>query len=98
MVATVASVVALPFGVLLLFSFGGQLVLGPFALAVEWVLAKLSPAPLRLIWSALAGALTGEIAYLVLDTQVASIDGFPAVAVGLVFAAVTALLFYRTTD
>lgn len=95
--AAVISALALPFGVLLLFSFGGQLVFGPFVLAVEWALARISPRPLRLAWSFLGAALAGEIIYLVLDLHVRWIDGFPAVIIGLAVAALTSLLFFRTT-
>lgn len=97
-IATVVSVLALPLGVLILFSFGGQLILGPFVLAIEWILAKLSPAPLRIAWSILAGALVGEIVYILLDVHVGVIDGFPAVTIGLVAAALTGLLIFRTTE
>lgn len=97
-IATVVSVLALPLGVLILFSFGGQLILGPFVLAIEWILAKLSPAPLRIAWSILAGALVGEIVYILLDVHVGVIDGFPAVVIGLVAAALAGLLIFRTTE
>ena len=96
-IAAVISALAMPFGVLVLFSFGGQLVFGPFVLAIEWILARISPRPLRLAWSLLGAALAGEIIYLVLDIHVQRIDGFPAVVIGLAVAAVTALLFFRTT-
>jgi uncharacterized membrane protein len=97
-IATVVSVLALPFGVLLLFSFGGQLIYGPFVLAIEWILARISPRPLRLAWAFLGAALVGEIVYLVLDIHVRRIDGFLAVVVALAAAASVALLFFRTTD
>lgn len=97
-IATVVSVLALPLGVLILFSFGGQLVLGPFVLVIQWILAKISPTPLRVAWSILAGALVGEIVYILLDVHVAAIDGFPAVVIGLVAAALAGLLIFRTTE
>lgn len=96
-VAAAISAAALPFGVLLLFSFGGQIVFGPFALAIEWILARVSPQPLRVAWSLLAAALGGEIAYLILNLHVPAFDGFLAVVIGLVTAGLVALLFYRTT-
>ncbi len=97
-IATVISALALPFGVLVLFSFGGQLIFGPFVLAIEWILARISPRPLRIAWSFLGAALAGEIVYLVLDIHVRRIEGFLAVVIGLAVAAITALLFFRTTD
>lgn len=96
-IATAISAAALPFGVLALFSFGGQLVFGPFVLAIEWILARISPRPLRLAWSLLGAALAGEIAYLALDLHVRRFDGFLAVVMGLAVAAFVALLFFRTT-
>jgi uncharacterized membrane protein len=96
-IATVISALALPFGVLVLFSFGGQLIFGPFVLAIEWILARISPRPWRIAWSFLGAALAGEIIYLVLDIHVQRIDGFLAAVIGIAVAAVAALLFFRTT-
>lgn len=97
-IATAISALALPFGVLVLFSFGGQLIFGPFVLAIEWILARISPRPLRIAWSFLGAALAGEVAYLALDIHVRRFDGFLAGVIGLVVAAVVALLFFRTTS
>jgi hypothetical protein len=73
-------------------------VFGPFVVAIEWILARISPRPLRIAWSFLGAALAGEIVYLALDIHVRPIDGFLAVVIGLAVAAVAALLFFRTTD
>lgn len=96
-VAAVISALALPFGILLLFSFGGQLVLGPFALAVEWILARVSPRPLRTAWCLVAAALAGEIVFLALDIHVRALQGFLAVVIAMAAAALVAIVFYRTT-
>jgi uncharacterized membrane protein len=97
-VASVASAVALPFGVLILFSFGGQLVLGPFVLAIEWILARVSPKPLRIVWSVLAGALVGEIVVLSLDMYLFPVDGVLFLLIGVVVAIPVGFLFYRTSS
>lgn len=81
----------------MLFSFGGQLIFGPFVLAIEWILARISPNPLRIAWSFLGAALAGEIAYLALDIHVRRFEGFLAVVIGLAVAAGVALLFFRRT-
>jgi uncharacterized membrane protein len=94
-IAMTLSALALPFGVLVLLSFGGQLVFGPFVLAIEWILARVSPRPLRIAWSLLAALLAGEIGYLLTDTHV--MEGVPAVVVGVVVAGLITLLFNRTT-
>lgn len=96
-IAAAISALALPLGVLVLFSFGGQLIFGPFVLAIEWILARISPHPLRIAWSLLGAALAGEIAYLALDIHVRRFEGFLAVVIGLAVAAGVALLFFRTT-
>lgn len=96
-IATAISAVALPFGVLALFSFGGQLIFGPFVLAIEWILARISPSPLRIAWSLLGAALAGEIAYLAVNVR-GPFDGLLAVVIGLAVAAAVALLFFSTTD
>ena len=96
--AAVISALALPFGVLVLFSFGGQLIFGPFALAIEWILARVSPRPLRLAWCLLAAALAGEIVYLVLDIHVPFFEGFLAVVLGLAAAGLVAIVFYGSVE
>jgi uncharacterized membrane protein len=95
---TLISAVCLPFGILILFSFGGQLLFGPFVLVIEWILARISPRPLRIIWSALAGLLAGEIVYLLVEMNSAPRDSFTGLLLGLATVAVTSLLFMRTTD
>jgi hypothetical protein len=91
------SALALPLGVLVLFSFGGQLVLGPFVLMIEWVLARFSPRPVRIAWCLLAGALAGEIVYLFLGEINQSVSDPTRVASGLVVGSVVAWLYLRTT-
>lgn len=96
-VATILSGLLLPVGVLVLFSFGGQIVFGPFVLAIEWILARVSARPIRIAWCVLAGALAGEIVYLALDLKVTQIDGFLAVVAGLLIASLVVPLFISTT-
>lgn len=95
-VQNVLSALLLPFGAIVLLSFGGQVLLGPFVVPVEWVLARISARPLRIAWSILAGALVAEIAYLVLDTNVAAIDGLAAVVAGMTIGTLAGILIYRT--
>jgi uncharacterized membrane protein len=97
-VATLVSALALPVGVLILFSFGGQLVLGPFVVAIEWILARISPRPLRILWSMLAGALVGEIAVIVMNVYLFPIDRPLIFFVWALIAAPSAVLVYRTSS
>lgn len=95
--ATVVSGLLLPIGVLVLLSFGAQIVFGPFVLAIEWILARVSAQPIRIAWCLLAGALAGEITYLLLDLQVSQIDGVLAVVAGVLTAVLVTPLFISTT-
>ncbi|CAN5414270.1 hypothetical protein BH23ACT6_BH23ACT6_28000 [soil metagenome] len=98
-VVTVISAILLPIGALLLFSFGAQIVFGPFVLAIEWILARVSPRPLRLAWSVLAGLLAGEIAYLVVDVTMPSVEGRGgSIIAGVLAAVLVAGLFATTTN
>lgn len=95
---TLISAICLPFGIAILLSFGGQLLFGPFVLAIEWILARISPRTLRLFWSALAGLLAGEIIYLIVVINGAQTRTFTGLLLGSVTAVITGLLFFRTTD
>ena len=98
--ATVVSVLALPLGVLVFFSFGGQLLFGWLVLAAEWALARISPRPLRITWSVLAGVLVAQVLYLAFDTQWGTnrANSFLALVVVVITGTLVALLFYRTTS
>lgn len=65
---------------------------------IEWILARVSPRPLRLAWCLLAAALAGEIVYLVLDIHVPLFEGFLAVVLGLAAAGLVAIVFYRSAE
>jgi uncharacterized membrane protein len=95
---TLISVIFLPFGIAILLSFGGQILFGPFILVIEWILARISPRPLRLMWSALAGLLAGEIVYLIVDMNGPQIRTFTGLLLGSATGAVIGLMFFRTTD
>jgi uncharacterized membrane protein len=95
---TLISALCLPFGIAILLSFGGQLLFGPFALVIEWILARISPKPLRFLWSVLAGLLAAEIVYLIVDINDTQTRTFTGLLLGLATAVVTSLLFIRTTD
>jgi len=95
---TLISAICLPFGIAILLSFGGQLLFGPFILVIEWILARISPRPLRLLWSALAGLLAAEIIYLIMDINDTQTRTFTGLLLGLATAVVIGLLFIRTTD
>lgn len=95
--STALSAALLPIGVIILFSFGGQVVFAPFALAIEWVLARVAKTPVRIAWSLLAGVLAGEFVYLLIDLRSERFDGLAAVVAGLAVAVVVALGFVLTT-
>lgn len=97
---TVASTLLLPIGLYVLYSLGEQqLLLVPIALAVLWGIARLSPRPLQITWSVLAGILGAQVLYFIFDQQggAGRSDGFQAAAALVTTAALITLLFYRTT-
>ncbi len=97
-IASVVSALALPLGVLVLFSFGGQMILGPFVVVAEWFLARISPRPLRIAWSVLAGALVGEIVVIMIGAYLFSIDRAVLVTLWALIAAPIAVFVYRTSS
>lgn len=92
------SALLIPFGVLILFSMGGQMIFGPFVLVIQWILARVAARPIRYVWCFLAGALAGEIVYLVIDLRVVSIDAVPAILAGMAAAVLVGWLYASTTD
>jgi uncharacterized membrane protein len=98
LILNILSGLLLPFGVMVLLSFGGQLILGLVVVPLEWVLARISARPLRIAWSVLAGALVAEIAYLVLNTNVAAMHGPVAVLTGVAVGIPGGILIYRTAS
>lgn len=97
MLSTVVSGLLTPLGVLVLFSFGAQIVFAPFVLAIEWILARVAFRPLGIFWSILAGALAGEYVYLLFDLRVEQVEGLPAVLLGVATAALVIPFFLWTT-
>lgn len=96
-VATTVSLLAIPGGIIALLSFGGQLVFALPVLVAEWLLARISPRPLRVIWTCLAALLAGIAAYVAVGEIASSPDEVMQVVVGILAAAVTGWLFIRRT-
>lgn len=90
------SAALLPVGVLVLLSFGAQIVLAPFVLVIEWILARVAKGPAQIAWSMLAGVLAGEFVFLLLDLHT-DFNGFLGVTAGLVVAVIVAFAFLATT-
>ncbi len=96
-ISTAVSGLLTPLGALVLLSFEGQIIFGPFVLAIEWILARVAARPVRLVWCVLAGALAGQIVYFVLDLRVPEIDGTLALIVGFVTAGLVTGLYLSTS-
>jgi uncharacterized membrane protein YczE len=86
----------LPFGVLALFSFGAQVVLAPFVLVIEWILARLARGSVKIAWALLAGVLAGEFVYLLID-QRTEYNAFLSVVAGLAAAVIVTFVYIVTT-
>lgn len=85
----------LPIGVVVLF-FGDLVVLTLFALAIEWILARVAKGGVIIAWSLLAGVLAGEYVYLLID-QRTEYNGFLAAVAGLVVAVIVTFAYLATT-
>src|SRR5690606_6021169 len=91
----IASIVLLSLAVLLLFSFGSQVVLAPSVVVVGWFLARVSSPYLRMAWMIVAGLLAVEFIYLVsmrLDWPTLLIPASLALVAGIGVG----VLFHRT--
>jgi len=95
--ASVVSLVLIPIGCLLLLSMGGgQFLFGPAVIVVGWVLARVTPAPIRLAWSIVVGLLGGQILLLSLNLVFGALPQVVAV-VSLIATLVLIKVFWDTT-
>lgn len=94
--ADLVSILVLALAVLLLFSFGGQIVLGPPVLVAGWFLARGSVPWLRTAWTIVAGLMAGELAYIFLSRLVWPNRAYPLFGILLVAGAIAAF-FHNTT-
>lgn len=84
----VASVVAL-------LSFGGQIVLAPLLVPLQWIAAKRSTEIVRALFNVLAALLMAE--FFVIVGYALSRNDVAAGVGGLLLAAIATVAFYRTT-
>lgn len=95
LISQITSIGVLALAVLLLFSFGGQIVLGPTVLVVGWFLARGSAAWLRNAWTVVAILLSGEITFILLGRSDWPNRVYPLLGT-LLIAALVGWLFHRT--
>ena len=94
--STLVSAALIPVGLVVLLSFGGQIVFAPFVLVIEWVLARIAKGVVKIAWSVLAGVMAGEYVYLLIDLRT-DYSGFLAVMAGMAAAVVVTLAYLATT-
>jgi hypothetical protein len=83
-------------GLLVLASFGGQVVLAPILLPLEWVAARMSGRFGRRVFTALFALLTGEVAWILSSMWLEPISA-PAISVGLGLGLYAGIVVWRTT-
>ncbi len=83
-------------GTIALVGFGGQVVLAPVLLPLEWVAARLSGRIGRVVFVVLLALLAGEVAWILAALWLEPVST-PAVAVGLGGLAGAGALAWRTT-
>jgi hypothetical protein len=75
------------YSVLALLSFGGQIVVAPFLVPLQWLAARFSTRPWRMVFSALSGLIVGEVVWILGDLLI----------VGVVVGVGAGLLVFRTS-
>ena len=83
------------FSVIILFSFGGQVVVAPALLPAQWIIARDTTGWISIGFSILGALLTAEVVYLVFALIVGETP--LSLVVGIPLALACAALFYRTS-
>ena len=83
------------FSVLILFSFGGQVVVAPALLPAQWMIARDTSGWISTVFSALGAMLTAEMVYLVFALILG--ENPVTVALGAPLAVGAGFLFYRSS-
>lgn len=83
------------FSVLILFSFGGQVVVAPALLPAQWMIARDTSGWVSTAFAALGAVLTAEVVYLVFALIVG--ESPVTVAMGVPVALGAGFLFYRSS-
>ena len=84
------------FSILILFSFGGQVIVAPALLPAQWMIARNTTGPLSMSFSILGALLVAEVGWLAmaLALPVAEDGSLVVGLVGLVIAVGIGVLFY----
>jgi hypothetical protein len=87
------------FSVLILFSFGGQVIVAPALLPAQWLIARNTGGRISMAFSILGAVLVAEVAWLAFALAVAGEEGGSLVVglVGLAVAVGGGVLFFRTS-
>lgn len=87
------------FSILILFSFGGQVIVAPALLPAQWLIARNAVGAVSVAFSVLGALLVAEVAWLAfaLALPVAEAGSLATALVGLVLAAGLGVLFYWTS-
>ena len=81
--------------ILILFSFGGQLIVAPGLLPAQWLIARHSDGWVSSLFAALGSLLAAEV--LLISAVLLLGDGLVGLSVGVPAGLAAALLFFRTS-
>ncbi|MDJ0665153.1 MAG: hypothetical protein QNJ75_11365 [Acidimicrobiia bacterium] len=81
--------------ILILFSFGGQLIVAPGLLPAQWLIARHSDGWVSSLFAVLGSLLAAEV--LLICAVLVLGDGLVGPSVGVLFGLVAAMLFFRTS-
>ena len=92
-----ALVLIAAFSALILFSFGGQVIVAPALLPAQWLIARNMRGAISMVFSVLGALLAAEVAWIALALVAG--DGAPPVLVGLLLVAGlgVGLLFFKAS-
>jgi hypothetical protein len=87
------------FSVLILFSFGGQVIVAPALLPAQWIIARKTSGRISMAVSTLGAVLVAEVAWLAFALSLPVEEGgsFAIGLVGLVLAVGSGVVFFRTS-
>jgi hypothetical protein len=96
-VTSTALLVVAIFSALMLFSFGGQIIVAPALLPAQWLIARHTKGTASMMFSVLGGLLAAELVWIalavVLGGTVSLLSGILVVVAGLA----AGFLFFRTS-
>lgn len=95
--ASTALLVVAIFSALMLFSFGGQIVVAPALLPAQWLIARHTGGSASMTFSVLGGLLTAELVWIVLAVVLGGTMSLPSGALVVSSGLAAGFVFFKTS-